>query len=155
MRSRTPQRANLALSSQLPYILAASRFAHYLKCLMRDRIGAFTEPSVIQSELAAWLSQYTLLDERAGLDLKARHRFATWRWPSESGRQAGAAGGRRQAGYQVEDQRRRTPVGGSPALISSAPPSAGRGPPHCDQAREPLGFPFACTRAEVLRARTP
>src|SRR6185295_18906369 len=38
----TPQaNANARVSSNLPYVLAASRFAHYFKSMMRDKVGSF------------------------------------------------------------------------------------------------------------------
>ena len=35
--------ANAAISARLPYIMATSRFAHYLKVMARDKIGSFME----------------------------------------------------------------------------------------------------------------
>lgn len=70
----TPQaNANARLSSQLPYMLAASRFAHYLKAIMRDKIGSFASQSSIESFLNNWIAQYILLRDDAGQETKARY----------------------------------------------------------------------------------
>ncbi|MFN9085092.1 MAG: type VI secretion system contractile sheath large subunit, partial [Acidobacteriota bacterium] len=55
--------ANARLSAQLPYILAVSRFAHYLKAMMRDKIGSFMSRSQCETFLNQWISQYVLLDD--------------------------------------------------------------------------------------------
>ena len=46
------------LSSRLPYIFAVSRFAHYLKCMVRDQIGATKEKEQLQRYLKNWINQY-------------------------------------------------------------------------------------------------
>ncbi|HEU4581523.1 MAG TPA: type VI secretion system contractile sheath large subunit [Polyangiaceae bacterium] len=63
--------ANAALSSRLPYILAASRFAHYVKVIMRDKIGSFQTKAQIAGHLNQWITQYVLLDDGAGQQAKA------------------------------------------------------------------------------------
>lgn len=65
--------ANARLSAQLPYILAVSRFAHYLKAMMRDKIGSFMSRSSCESFLNQWISQYVLLDDDASPDMKAKY----------------------------------------------------------------------------------
>src|SRR5438552_1419304 len=45
--------ANANLSARLPYLFAACRFAHYLKCIVRDKIGSFKE----RNEMEAWLNK--------------------------------------------------------------------------------------------------
>ena len=65
--------ANARLSSQLPYMLACSRFAHYIKVLMRDRIGSFMSQAEVARLLNRWISQYVLLDDLASQPLKARY----------------------------------------------------------------------------------
>ncbi len=52
--------ANAQLAARLPYIFAASRFAHYLKCMVRDKIGASMERADMQVWLNNWISQYVL-----------------------------------------------------------------------------------------------
>lgn len=64
--------ANARLSAQLPYILAMSRFAHYLKVMMRDKIGSFMSRSDCQRFLNQWISQYVLLDDNAGQAAKSK-----------------------------------------------------------------------------------
>ncbi|MEM9220869.1 MAG: type VI secretion system contractile sheath large subunit [Pseudomonadota bacterium] len=48
------------LSSRLPYIFATSRFAHYLKCMVRDQVGASKEEAELQSWLQSWINRYVL-----------------------------------------------------------------------------------------------
>ena len=50
--------ANAAMGARLPYLFAASRFAHYLKCIVRDRVGAFRSANALQQELQLWVLQY-------------------------------------------------------------------------------------------------
>ncbi|MEA3546656.1 MAG: type VI secretion system contractile sheath large subunit [Thermodesulfobacteriota bacterium] len=64
--------ANARLSSQLQYILAVSRFAHYLKSIMRDKIGSFMTRKNAQDFLNRWISNYVLLDDDAGQEMKAK-----------------------------------------------------------------------------------
>ena len=70
----TPQaNANALLSSQLPYILASSRFAHYLKAIMRDKVGSFATRENVQNFLNNWISNYILLRDDAGQETKAKY----------------------------------------------------------------------------------
>jgi type VI secretion system protein ImpC len=64
--------ANARLSSQLQYILAVSRFAHYLKSIMRDKIGSFMTRKNAEDFLNRWINNYVLLDDDAGQEMKAR-----------------------------------------------------------------------------------
>lgn len=50
--------ANAALGARLPYLFASCRFAHYLKCIVRDKIGSFKERSEMQRWLQKWIMQY-------------------------------------------------------------------------------------------------
>lgn len=69
----TPEaNANARLSSVLPYMLAASRFAHYLKVMMRDKIGSFQDRAAVEAFLNRWLAGYILLMDDAGQAAKAR-----------------------------------------------------------------------------------
>ena len=69
----TPQaNANARISAQLPYILAASRFAHYLKAIMRDKVGSFQTKENVSGFLNRWISAYILADDNAGQAMKAR-----------------------------------------------------------------------------------
>jgi type VI secretion system protein ImpC len=50
--------ANAALAARLPYLFATCRFAHYLKCIVRDKIGSFKEHADMQKWLQGWIVQY-------------------------------------------------------------------------------------------------
>jgi len=50
--------ANANLSARLPYLFAVCRFAHYLKCIVRDKIGSFKERDDMQTFLNDWVMQY-------------------------------------------------------------------------------------------------
>jgi type VI secretion system protein ImpC len=65
--------ANGDLSSRTPYMLNMSRIAHYLKCMMRDKIGSFMTANGVKKFLCEWLAQYTLLDDNAPTNLKAEY----------------------------------------------------------------------------------
>lgn len=64
--------ANARLSASLPYILACSRFAHYLKSIMRDKIGGFTSRGEVERFLSNWIAQYVTSDDTASHATKAR-----------------------------------------------------------------------------------
>lgn len=64
--------ANARLSAQLQYILAVSRFAHYLKAIMRDKLGSFGTRKNVEDYLNRWISNYVLLDDDAGQEMKSR-----------------------------------------------------------------------------------
>jgi len=63
--------ANARLSSMLPYMLAASRFAHYIKVIMRKKVGMFMTRANVESYLNNWIAHYVLLDDNAPQDAKA------------------------------------------------------------------------------------
>ncbi len=65
--------ANARLSSQLQYIMATARFAHYLKSMMRDKIGSFMTRSQAQDFLNRWISNYVLLDDNASQEAKSKY----------------------------------------------------------------------------------
>ncbi len=50
--------ANANLSARLPYLFATCRFAHYLKCIVRDKIGSFKERDDMEKWLSDWILQY-------------------------------------------------------------------------------------------------
>jgi type VI secretion system protein ImpC len=50
--------ANAEISARLPYLFASCRFAHYLKCIVRDKIGSFKERSDMQTWLNNWITRY-------------------------------------------------------------------------------------------------
>jgi len=65
--------ANARLSAQLPCILAVSRFAHYLKAMMRDKIGSFMSRSQCEIFLNNWIKNYTIADDNAPAVTKAKN----------------------------------------------------------------------------------
>jgi type VI secretion system protein ImpC len=64
--------ANARLSAQLPYLMAVSRFAHYLKAMMRDKIGAFMSRTEAEMFLNRWITGYVVPDDTASPAVKAR-----------------------------------------------------------------------------------
>lgn len=64
--------ANARLSAQLPYILAVSRFAHYMKSIMRDKIGGFMSRGQCEAFLTQWIMQYVTSDDQASATVKAK-----------------------------------------------------------------------------------
>ncbi len=65
--------ANARLSAQLPYMLAVCRFAHYLKAMMRDKIGSFMSRGQCEDFLNQWIAQYVVNDDNASATAKAEH----------------------------------------------------------------------------------
>lgn len=65
--------ANASLSARLPYVLVASRFAHYIKAMMRDKVGSFMARSNVEEFLNNWLADYVLLNDEAGQSIKAKY----------------------------------------------------------------------------------
>jgi type VI secretion system protein ImpC len=69
--------ASARLSSRLPYLFAVNRFAHYLKCMVRDKIGSFKERADMERFLSDWIKDYVLGNPgSAGDELKARKPLA-------------------------------------------------------------------------------
>ncbi len=68
--------ANAAISARLPYIMATSRFAHYLKVIARDKIGSFMERKDCEDWLNRWISNYVLADEKPDQESKAKYPLA-------------------------------------------------------------------------------
>jgi type VI secretion system protein ImpC len=68
--------ANAALAARLPYIFATSRFAHYLKCIVRDKIGSFKEKKDMQQWLSNWIANYVTSDPNASEEIKAKYPLA-------------------------------------------------------------------------------
>ena len=67
--------ANANLAARLPYLFATCRFAHYLKCMVRDKIGSFKEREDMEMWLNKWISQYTC-DSKADELMKAKYPLA-------------------------------------------------------------------------------
>ena len=69
--------ANARLSARLPYLFSTCRFAHFLKCMVRDKIGSFKERTDMESFLSGWIQQYVLGNpEHAGEKAKAQRPLA-------------------------------------------------------------------------------
>ncbi len=64
--------SNAAISARLPYLMATSRFAHYLKVMARDKIGSFMEATDVEAWLNRWIQNYVNSNESAGQEMKAR-----------------------------------------------------------------------------------
>jgi type VI secretion system protein ImpC len=54
--------ANARVSARITYLMNVSRFAHYIKVIMREKIGSFKSSSSVQHYLQKWLNQYILLN---------------------------------------------------------------------------------------------
>jgi type VI secretion system protein ImpC len=65
--------ANARLSTQLQYIFAVSRFAHYLKSMMRDKVGSFMSRKECEIFLNRWISKYVLENDVAPTEQKAKY----------------------------------------------------------------------------------
>jgi len=72
MYDKEAANASSRLSTQLPYILAMSRFAHYLKAMMRDKVGSFMSRSECQTFLNTWILQYVVGNDDVSAEIKAR-----------------------------------------------------------------------------------
>ena len=68
--------ANAAISARLPYIMATSRFAHYLKIMGRDKVGSFMEASDCEAWLNRWIINYVNGNPDAGQEMKAKYPLA-------------------------------------------------------------------------------
>jgi type VI secretion system protein ImpC len=69
--------ANARLSARLPYLFASCRFAHYLKCMVRDKVGSFKERADMERFLSDWIKGYVLGNPQdAGDALKAQKPLA-------------------------------------------------------------------------------
>ncbi|MGK4822641.1 type VI secretion system contractile sheath large subunit, partial [Salmonella enterica] len=68
---------NANLSARLPYLFACSRFAHFLKCIVRDKIGSFKEREDMQRWLNEWIMNYVDADPvNSSQETKARRPLA-------------------------------------------------------------------------------
>jgi type VI secretion system protein ImpC len=68
--------ANAAISARLPYIMASSRFAHYLKAIARDKIGSFKEREDVEKWLNRWITNYVSADDKPSDEQKSRYPLA-------------------------------------------------------------------------------
>jgi type VI secretion system protein ImpC len=67
---------NAAISARLPYIMATSRIAHYLKVMARDKVGSFMERKDCEKWLNTWIQNYVLGNPKGTADDKARFPLA-------------------------------------------------------------------------------
>ncbi|NJM84522.1 MAG: type VI secretion system contractile sheath large subunit [Tabrizicola sp.] len=65
--------ANAAISARLPYMMATSRFAHYLKVIGRDKIGSFMEAEDCEDWLNRWINNYVNANDDAGPEMRAKY----------------------------------------------------------------------------------
>jgi len=68
--------ANAKLAARLPYLFATCRFAHFLKCIVRDKIGSFKERDDMANWLNKWITQYVTSDPNASEEVKAQYPLA-------------------------------------------------------------------------------
>jgi type VI secretion system protein ImpC len=68
--------ANANLASRLPYLFATCRFAHYLKCIVRDKIGSFKEREDMERWLNKWIMNYVTADPNASEEVKSEYPLA-------------------------------------------------------------------------------
>ncbi len=69
--------SNAALAARLPYLFACNRFAHYLKCIVRDKVGSFKSRDAMQDWLNQWILQYVDGDPmNSGEEIKAMRPLA-------------------------------------------------------------------------------
>jgi type VI secretion system protein ImpC len=69
--------ANARLAARLPYLFATCRFAHYLKCMVRDKIGSFKERRDMERYLSDWIKGYVIANpESAGETSRAEKPLA-------------------------------------------------------------------------------
>lgn len=68
--------ANASISARMPYVMATSRFAHYLKILARDKIGSFMESGDVEQWLNRWIMNYANANANANDQLKAKYPLA-------------------------------------------------------------------------------
>ena len=69
--------ANANLAARLPYLFASCRFAHYLKCMVRDKVGSTMSQSQLTSWLQNWLNQYVDgMPDSSSEEWKATHPLA-------------------------------------------------------------------------------
>lgn len=70
---RAAPAANARLSAMIQYVLCASRFAHYIKVIGRDKVGSFTTAGAFEDYLRRWLQAYCVANDDAPQSVKARY----------------------------------------------------------------------------------
>lgn len=69
-------KANAAISARLPYIMATSRIAHYLKVMARDKVGSYMEAQNAEAGLNRWIGQFCNSSNSSDPEMKARYPLA-------------------------------------------------------------------------------
>lgn len=70
--------ANANLAARLPYLFATCRFAHYLKCIVRDKVGSYKSRDDMQQWLQEWINQYVDFNSATSPEeVKARQPLAS------------------------------------------------------------------------------
>ena len=65
--------ANASISARLPYIMATSRFSHFLKVIARDKIGSYAETADLEKFLHDWIHEYVSADPKASQKVRASY----------------------------------------------------------------------------------
>jgi len=65
--------SNARISSSLDNIFCVSRFAHYIKVQMRDKVGSYQTADEMEKKISEWLSRYATANDNASLEVKARY----------------------------------------------------------------------------------
>lgn len=73
---RPEANTNAAISTRLPYLMATSRFAHYLKIMARDKIGSFSEVYEVEGWLNRWILNYVNGNADSGQEMKSKYPLA-------------------------------------------------------------------------------
>lgn len=68
--------ANASISARLPYLMATSRIAHYLKVMARDKVGSFMQAENCERWLNNWIKEYTNSNPDASAEMKAKYPLA-------------------------------------------------------------------------------
>jgi len=68
--------SNANLAARLPYLFATCRFAHFLKCIVRDKIGSFKEREDMERWLNQWIMNYVTEDSKASEAVKSEFPLA-------------------------------------------------------------------------------
>jgi type VI secretion system protein ImpC len=67
-----PTEPDAELSNELPYVLATSRFVHYVKAIVRDKMGGFRNKRDCEDYLNSWIAQYVMVDDTDCLQAQAQ-----------------------------------------------------------------------------------
>jgi len=71
--------ANAAISARLPYLMATSRFSHFLKVMARDKIGSSMEASDCEKWLNDWITNYVNSSKTSSAEIRAKKPLASAR----------------------------------------------------------------------------